>query len=597
MLADETSKPPQEWMKQIASLEARLQVSQQLTEFLQANLANLEQEKLESEKALEETKQNAAAMGMGLEEKVAGQSFHLTESQRMIQFYKQLYEKAAEEKSQWEGRAVQAEYRATEATRLVKFLQTKVGKLQSETSLEFEKLQNRAHANEFRLAETERVLKFVQSMLEKTKHQANSSENTLEQRISEQRFRLTESKRIMKVYEDRYTRVVHEKSDVETKLAQSEFRTMEANRVVKYLHSALGKMQGEKEKKEQEIRQLAAKLNQLAAEIETRDMQVQAQQQQVDTLQKSLISMESRVAVDHRVGSFLHETLSKTQDALSQSQLRCSELENQLSTKERELAMAREESFDVAFKLTGTQRVLQFLHTNLEKAKFDKDTMECALTDKLAQAQFQLTESRRVLTFLQNSLSKIKAEKHSMENDGAIRIAKLDFELCESKRMIRFLQMNASRVSDEKRKAESKAHDLEKLVNELRQDLKEKADTLESNDHHNNERSIVISDLQKRLADANSKYAVLNRMVEYLQEGIARMEFSKRLIEETLSEKENQLRCQENTISDLQFRLVESARMTKFLEQKLSKPISWLMGVSYQYAWEVKVCKIVPRQT
>lgn len=589
---EEKQKLENDLEAKVASLEFRLSESNRVAKFLQSSVSRMGQEKSVVEAKVKD-----------LEAQLATARDELKQKEESIQAGQEASLEQAQALTEMRGKIAEIESRLAVTNLVAEFLQTslsrteeekresdaKVSELTTELNSVREQLRDaeqRIYSAEFRLAGTERVLKYTENALKKTNQEKEQTENELEGIIAQKEFRLTEANRMVRFLQTNLEKTKREKDENENKLegriAQLEFRVSEANRVTKFLEGAVNRVQVEKRNYEVKSKELMEKVDALSSELEKRlveiEMQGSASADQVtkiNDLTSRICDVEARLSVTNRVAEFLQMTLSKTEEEKRVSDADTEQAKAELNNVEELLRQAQQQICEKDFQITGTNRVLKFVQNSLEKTKKDKETMENALEAQIAEKEFRLTETKRVLGFIQSTLQKTKLEKETNENNLEGRISQLEFRVSESNRMVRFLETKVTRSSDEKKAQDAKIQLLENELGEYKALAAARKETIEAKDKQCSEQQQQLGEMGKSVSDLESRLIVANNVNQFLQSSLTQTEEISRTRRDSadstrlqLVALQEELKERDRKISQLEFKLTESQKLGKFLQNR-----------------------------
>jgi len=214
----------EELVEQVTVLESRLQVANQVADFLKTSLSQSEDEKQRNTARAQRVELQLEELKKQLEERdnqVADLTFRLSETNRISKFVQISLAETTKENQDNYAKAKDTEDKLFVTEGTLKEMENKVAK------------------TTFRITETDRVLKFVQGALVKTKKDKDDTENKLQDEIARKEFKVTETNRILKFVQQALEKTKEEKTktenDLERKIASLEFSLSEATRIAKFL--------------------------------------------------------------------------------------------------------------------------------------------------------------------------------------------------------------------------------------------------------------------------------------------------------------------------------------------------------------------------
>ena len=448
-------------------------------------------------------------------------AFKLTEAQRVSVFLQGKLEKMLEEKKFVENEKENLSFQLTEAQRVCKFLQGKLETVQQEKKV----IQNEKEGVSFQLTEAQRVSKFLQTKLENVlankTPQGDETENTT--------FRLIEAQRVTKFLQEKLELVLEQKKSIENEKDDIAFKLSEAQRVTKYLESKLGSAngcavdtnQGEPEAHETRTGDGLSATSKPTAQCSDVESQLHEKEAEVSLFKEKNSELESKI-------SELKEEVRNTETTLNKSYNETLDgLTNHIDMLQEQIKQLDCENDQLRFQLTDAHRVCQFLQNKIAEsdkireaaAATGEERIKKALAEK-DELSFMVTESKRLLSYLEN---KLVISQESQKNV----IYETQNKLTEAQRVAKFLESKLRKMMEEK---------------ELAQDAMFLGDVLSVKS------TVVDPDLVVRTqqADFASSHASPLASVD----------------EKHGMEIEN---------SELQYKLTESQRICKFLENKIAE--------------------------
>jgi chromosome segregation ATPase len=305
---------------------------------------------------------------------------------------------------------------------------------------------------------------------------------------------------------------------------------------------------------------------------------------------------------------------------ISQLEFRC--------TESRRLAEFAQNSFDelkvekeeseakcnatiayLEFKLKEASRVSEFAQNTLHKKNDELKQLELFSVGEKKQLEFKLTEASRMTVFLQKKLQ-------DEERKSAVEMVDLQFRLTEATRVAQFLTTNANRMSENMQTQRDEIRSLEEQLTATRDELAAAQTAIQAKDQALESHGATINELQQQVRELESRLLVSQQLCDFLKTNLSQAEEMKNVAETEREDVEKQLNvltnqlserkmfsrlnedpCEDTTksmsesdqdsltssnaddmdisrdyerqIADLEFRLTESQRFSKFVQSKL----------------------------
>ncbi|GAX18436.1 laminin, alpha 1/2 [Fistulifera solaris] len=427
----------------------------------------------------------------------------------------------------------------------------------------------------------------------------NASEE-LRTRIAEIESRLSVSNRLVD-YLQKQLQKVEEQSD---HYEEQQFKMSTELATIK--HQLLEKadqlaMSSQKNKKqESEIQDLIKKLQDAEVTLDSNrrdcELKIQRAVESAKTGQSELLhkisQLEFRCTESRRLAEFAQRRFDEMKVEMEESEAKCNATIAYLE-----------------FKLKEASRVSEFAQNTLLKKNDEMKQLELFLMGEKKQLEFKLIEASRMAVFLQKKLQDVESKSS---------VAKLDlqFRLTESTRVAQFLTTNANRISETMQTQRDEIRFLEEQLTVTRDELATARSAIKAKDDLLDSRGVTITELQQQVRELESRLLVSQQLCEFLKTNLSQAEemnhiaemeregiekklnvltnrlserkmFS-RLIEDSsedttksMSESDQDSltssnaddmdisRDYERQIADLEFRLTESQRLSKFVQSKL----------------------------
>ncbi|GAX23096.1 hypothetical protein FisN_15Hh001 [Fistulifera solaris] len=580
------SKTGDELHTRIAELESRLGVSNRVADFLQKSLQKAEEQshlfkdqKSQMSAELETIKRQLLENAAKLEEsneKTDKQEHHIQELVKKLEAAEKSLNSTQHDREAKVQEAVesansgqkellhkisQLEFRLTESRRFAEFVQSSLNKLKIEKETN-EAKNNATIANlEFKLKEGSRVSQFVQQTLERKTKEFKQLELTSMGEKKQLEFKVAEASR-MTVFLQNKLQEIEKKSSAE--IASLQFKLTEATRMTQFLTTNANKVAENMRKQRDEMdlleKQLEATRGDLAAAksaSKAKDGILSAQSETVTELRRKVGELESRLSVSNRVCDFLQTNLSKAEEMKSMAEMRRDDVEKQLSVLTNQLS-------ETESKMKALSQLSD------EQAKKIETLMK-----EMADTTNSLTQSHKSALAQLNAALETKGQE---ARDLAAKIAQLEFRVTESQRLSTFVQSKMKGLENEK------SEQAAKYEAEIAQ-LKFKA-TESSRMAVFAQGAVTKSGEEKKAIEAKAAGEK------------AKLEFNLAEATRMTTFLTNKLKDTENTyqgrLKDLEFKVTESNRVSKYQQTslvRLAEEKQCLMGEKNELEFQVEQLK------
>jgi chromosome segregation ATPase len=525
-----------ELLHKISQLEFRLIESRRFAEFVQSSL-----NKLKIEKETNEAKSNAtiANLEFKLKEGSRVSQFVQQTLERKTNEFKQLELSSMGEKKQLEFKVAEAsrmtvflqnklqemekkssaeianlQFKLTEATRMTQFLTTnanKIGENMRKQRDEMETLEKQLEATRGELAAAKSASKAKDGIL--AAHSETVTE--LRRKVGEIESRLSVSNRVCDFLQTNLSKAEEMKNMAEMRRDDVE---KQLSVLTNQLSETESKMKALSQLSEVQARQIETLMNEMAdttnsltlthkSALAQLNIALETKEQEAKNLAAKVAQLEFCVTESQRLSTFVQSKMKS--------------LENE---KNEQAEKYEAEKAQLKFKATESSRMAVFAQGAFTKAGEEKKAIEAKIAGEKAKLEFNLAEATRMTTFLTN---KVKDTEKTFQG----RLKDLEFKVTESNRVSKYQQTSLARLAEEKQCLASEKNQLEFQVEQLKQKLEEKELELSARDSYASDFKKRISDLQMRMAMTEGKLAVAYRMNDFLTKSLSQAEEEKAMLQ------------------------------------------------------------------